>query len=64
MDGEYGTEFPAVFGTDLEGDDSDLEPEETNQNGDEGDYGMCEDDALTGQLYCLAFVPLEGGQGL
>lgn len=44
VDGEYGTEFPAVFGTDLEGDDSDLEPEETDQNGDEGDYLSNEDD--------------------
>ena len=47
---------------DLEADGD--EPEETDQNGDERDYGMCEDGALTGQLYCLAFVPLEGGQGL
>lgn len=45
-------------------DTNDAEPEETDQNGDEGDYGMCEDDALAEQLYCLAFAPLEGGQGL
>lgn len=45
-------------------DESDFEPEETDQNGDEQDYGACEDDALAGQLYCLSLGPIPGGQGL
>ncbi len=48
---------------DLE-DFSDAEPEETDQNGDEGDYGMCEDDATEAQLYGVYPVSLPGGQGL
>ena len=48
---------------DLE-DTHDAEPEETDQNGDEGDYGMCEDDATEAQLYGVYPVTLPGEQGL
>lgn len=42
----------------------DLEDEETDQNGDEGDYSRSEDDAMAKELYCLAFHTFPGGQGL
>ena len=48
---------------DLE-DGNDAEPEETDQNGDEGDYSMSEDAATAAQLCCLPICTFPGGQGL
>lgn len=44
--------------------DADFEAEESDQNGDEGDYSRCEDDGLASELHGLHFGPLMGGQGL
>ncbi|MEZ5782724.1 MAG: hypothetical protein R3D70_14095 [Rhizobiaceae bacterium] len=42
----------------------DAEAEDAEPNGDEGDYGRCEDDARPEELYWVPFGPLTGGQGL
>ena len=42
----------------------DAEAEDAEPNGDEGDYGRCEDDARADELYRVPFGPLTGGQGL
>ncbi len=48
---------------DLE-DVGDAEPEETDQDGDEGDYSMSEDDCTSLQSYDFRPGTIAGGQGL
>lgn len=42
----------------------DREEEETDQNGDEGDYSRCEDDATAADLWRFAPGHVDGGLGL
>jgi hypothetical protein len=62
IDGDADME-PDLAGFDPRATD-DREEEETDQNGDEGDFSRCEDDATVGDLWRFEPGHIGGGLGL